>query len=119
MESQPAIGGMDEYHEHLRKLPVLGKAVLAAQMTVIQSGDHLMNILMKQKQANSQRERIHGANAHASKDNRVLDMLKFAMFDRLLVIRGLIFMDFWSQTMGYMYHSMSERRPPDSFLSFS
>lgn len=100
------IEGMEEYHQQLNYLPVNGLALLAAQKSVIKTGDQVVVLALKRRLQSEQRKRIQGAQAHIKTDARVLDILKRAMFDRLLVVRSMVFMDFWSYTAAYMYHSL-------------
>lgn len=65
-------------------------------------------LLLKENLATAQDSRIKGSMDLISGDNRVLEMMKFVMFDRLLAVRAWVYMDFWSYTMAYMYYSMSQ-----------
>ncbi|KAI5815555.1 hypothetical protein BZA77DRAFT_369945 [Pyronema omphalodes] len=103
--------GAGEYEKQLQYLPVNGLALLAAQEAVIKAGDQVVVMALKRRLQNEQRKRIKGAQAHIAKDDRVLDILKRAMFDRLLAVRSMVFMDFWSYTAAYMYHSLDQVAP--------
>jgi hypothetical protein len=100
--------GTDEYEKQLKYLPVNGLALLAAQEVVIKAGDQVVVMALKRRLQSEQRKRIKGAQAHIATDDRVLDILKRAMFDRLLAVRSMVFMDFWSYTAAYMYHSLDQ-----------
>lgn len=41
----------------------------------------------------------------------MLDLLKRAMFDRLLSIRSLVFLDFYMYSEAYMFHALTDKPP--------
>ncbi|KAI9749666.1 MAG: hypothetical protein M4579_006787, partial [Chaenotheca gracillima] len=99
------------YKVALLKLSVSGKAVLATQTAVITSGEALTTILLKEKLQNDQTGRLEKALSVIGKNSRVVSVLERAMFDRVIAIRGLAFLDFWNYSLAYQYHTLSQDTP--------
>lgn len=63
---------------------------------------------MQQKMSERQSARIAKAISYFEGDSRLLEATKRAMFDKLLVVRSWVFMDFWSYAGAYMYYSLAK-----------
>jgi len=91
----------------LRYLPIRGKAILQAQVTLIQTGDDLITFKLKKKFEMNQQSRIQAALTLIGSNEKILTIMKRSMFDRLLAIRSYVYMDFWSYVTAYKYHAQS------------
>ena len=101
------INNKGAYEVSLRKMSNAGKAVLAGQTALITSGEALVSIKLKQKLQTGQQARLEGAVGKVKGNDEILAILKRAMFDRVIAIRGMAFLDFWNYSMAYQYHTLS------------
>jgi len=105
------IKGKNEYKKALKFLPIRGKAFLQAQRALITTGEKLVTATLKCRLQERQEVRVRGAVENIGTDVVLLDIFKRAMFDRLLAVRAMVFLDFWSYTAAYMYHSLALSSP--------
>ncbi|MCJ1295942.1 hypothetical protein MMC34_007507 [Xylographa carneopallida] len=68
--------------------------------------DDLTGILLRKKLDTDYQGRIMATLDHIQNDNAVLDILKRAMFDRVLAIRNLVYLDFWSYRAAFQFYSL-------------
>ncbi|MCJ1439033.1 hypothetical protein MMC27_008423 [Xylographa pallens] len=105
LEDYP-IDGKPEYQALLLKLPVFANALITAQVAVVSSGQNLTGILLRKKLDTDYQGRIIATLDHIQNDNAVLDILKRAMFDRVLAVRNLVYLDFWSYRAAFQFYSL-------------
>ncbi|KAI5836925.1 hypothetical protein DFP73DRAFT_569930 [Morchella snyderi] len=105
------IEGYVEYYSALQKLPILGKAILAAQTAYITTGDTLTRVVLQQRVANRHTGRLRSAIANIAVDEHVLSIVRRAMFERLLSARTWVAVDFHGYLAAYTYFSLN-RTPP-------
>ena len=84
-----------------------GKVYLQTQANLCQQGNSLALILLKTKLQSGEDQRLRKSLSHVQKDGAVLNILKRAMFDRLLTIRSFVFLDFNTYSESYLFHSLS------------
>lgn len=104
--------GKREYFLSLRKLAVNGKTYLQTQENLCRRGDDLAVVLVKLQRRDQARLTL--STTTLMQQDAVLDILRRAMFDRLLSIRSLIFLDFQSYSEAYMFHALTPY-PPITF----
>ena len=102
-----AIGGKAEYQTVLLKLPIYAKAYITAQVAVVTTGQSLAGIRLRRKLDQEQHVRLEGTLRTIKNSSTVLDLLKRAMFDRVLAVRNLIYIDFWTYKAAFQYHSLT------------
>jgi len=103
--------GKSEYFLHLRLLVIDGKTYLQTNENLIQRGNDLAVILMKKKMGEKDKGRLEASVSSIDKQTAVYDILIRAMFDRLLTIRCLVFLDFNTYSDAYMFHALSSYPP--------
>lgn len=105
------IPDQDSYLFALRSLVVHGKTFLEAQVNLVERGDELATVLLRLKLQKVAHPPLEAMMKHFTTDTRVVAVLKTAMFDRLMTIRALVFVDFNSYVNAYMYHSLAPHTP--------
>lgn len=88
------IEGEEPYKSALLKMSTAGKAMLVAQTAVVTTGEALTSVIVKKRLEIQQRGRLETALKTVSKNTQTLVVLKRAMFDRVIAIRGPAFLDF-------------------------
>ena len=84
-----------------------GKTYLQTQTNLCQRGNELALILLKSKLQSEEKIRLTRTLKHVKNCGAVVEMLKRAMFDRLLTIGSFIFLDFNTYLKAFMFHSLS------------
>ncbi|KAK5661826.1 hypothetical protein OQA88_9928 [Cercophora sp. LCS_1] len=107
-------GGKREYFLALRKLAINGKTYLQTQENLCLRGNELAIVLVKLKLQRRDRSRLTLSSITLSQQDVTLDILRRAMFDRLLTIRSLVFLDFQTYSEAYMFHALTPT-PPIAF----
>lgn len=79
----------EEYFFALRTLVINGKTYLQTQENLCQRGNELAIILLKVKLQYKEKQRLTLSAKATEQQGAVLDLLKRAMFDRLLSIRSI------------------------------
>ena len=97
----------DDYRTQLLNLPIFAKAYLMAQVAVVTTGQNLAGIILHRKLDNEQHTRLENTLKHISSNNVVLSLLQRAMFDRVLALRNLVYVDFWNYKAAFQYHALS------------
>ncbi|KAG7407650.1 hypothetical protein Forpe1208_v012723 [Fusarium oxysporum f. sp. rapae] len=101
----------EEYFFALRTLVINGKTYLQTQENLCQRGNELAIILLKVKLQHKEKNRLTLSAKATEQQGAVLDLLKRAMFDRLLSIRSLVFLDFYMYSETYMFHALTDKPP--------
>ncbi|EWZ30181.1 uncharacterized protein FOBCDRAFT_144708 [Fusarium oxysporum Fo47] len=101
----------EEYFFALRTLVINGKTYLQTQENLCQRGNELAIILLKVKLQHKEKQRLTLSAKATEQQGAVLDLLKRAMFDRLLSIRSLVFLDFYMYSEAYMFHALTDKPP--------
>ncbi|KAK4172154.1 hypothetical protein QBC36DRAFT_349786 [Triangularia setosa] len=104
-----------EHFFALRKLVIMGKTYLQTQENLCRRGNDLAIVLVKLKWQRRDQARLTVSSTELSQQDAVLDILRRAMFNRLLMIRSLIFLDFQTYSEAYMFHALTTC-PPISVL---
>lgn len=105
------IPNQDKYLFALRSLVVYGKTYLQSQVNVVVRGDELATIQLRLKQQQDSRPAIEAMMTRFVENKELISVLKIAMFDRLLAIRALIYVDFNSYANAYAYHTLETNSP--------
>lgn len=100
------IAGKREYFHSLKTLVNNGQAYILAQANFVQRGDELATALLQRKMEDRDHGRLTKLSANIGNNSAVLGLLKRAMFDRLLSIRFLVFLDFHTYSIAYNYHTL-------------
>ncbi|KAM5376208.1 hypothetical protein ACJA88_007319 [Fusarium oxysporum] len=103
--------GKQEYFFALRTLVINGKTYLQTQENLCRRGNELAIILLKVKLQHKEKQRLTLSAKATEQQGAVLDLLKRAMFDRLLSIRSLVFLDFYMYSEAYMFHALTDKPP--------
>jgi hypothetical protein len=116
LEAYP-IDGKTEYEALLLKLPVFANALITAQVAVVSSGQNLAGILLRKKLDTDYQGRVKATLNHIQNDEAVLDILQRAMFDRVLAIRNLVYLDFCSYQAAFQFYSLKSARKVGIYTS--
>ncbi|UZP36543.1 hypothetical protein NXS19_004359 [Fusarium pseudograminearum] len=100
-----------KYFFALKTLVINGKTYLQTQENLCQRGNELALVLLKVKLQHKDQKRLTLSATATEQQGAVLDLLKRAMFDRLLTIRSLVFLDFQIYSEAYMFHALTDRPP--------
>ncbi|PTD03203.1 hypothetical protein FCULG_00009152 [Fusarium culmorum] len=100
-----------KYFFALKTLVINGKTYLQTQENLCQRGNELALVLLKVKLQHKDQKRLALSATATEQQGAVLDLLKRAMFDRLLTIRSLVFLDFQIYSEAYMFHALTDRPP--------
>ncbi|KAF2762547.1 hypothetical protein EJ05DRAFT_534086 [Pseudovirgaria hyperparasitica] len=101
------IGGKDEYFHALKTLVIDGETFIQTQANLVQKGDELATVIVQQQMPARDKTRLHATTQLVATDARVVDLLRRAMFDRLLAIRSMVYIDFYTYVTAYKYHALS------------
>lgn len=74
---------------------------------VISTGEDQTMMTLKENLATSQQKKVTACLETIDGDKRIFEMMKLVMFDRLMAVRGSVYMDFSLHSMAYIYHSLS------------
>jgi hypothetical protein len=96
----------DKYFLAMKKLVIRGQTFIQAQTELIRCGDELAVTTLRLKQEDRARPALENMSKHFKDDVNTTQMLKIAMFDRLLAVRALVFVDLYSYANAYMFHSL-------------
>ncbi|KAF2001030.1 hypothetical protein P154DRAFT_407341, partial [Amniculicola lignicola CBS 123094] len=105
------IPNQKDYLLALRSLVVYGKTFLLTQVNLVARGDELATVLLRLEQQKTARPSLEAMMKHFSGNSAMVSILKTAMFDRLMSIRALVFVDVNSYVNAYMYHSLASHPP--------
>ncbi|RBR26039.1 uncharacterized protein FIESC28_01067 [Fusarium coffeatum] len=105
------VPNQDKYLFALRSLVVHGKTYLQSQVNVLVRGDELATVKFRLRQQEASRPAIETMLTRFEGNNDLVSILKMAMFDRLLAIRALIYIDFNSYVNAYNYHTLDTNSP--------
>lgn len=105
------IPNQDQYLFALRSLVVHGKTYLQSQVNVVIRGDELATVQLRLRQQQASRPAIEDMMTRFEHNIDLVSVLKMAMFDRLLAIRALIYVDFNSYVNAYNYHTLDVNSP--------
>ncbi|KAI3319340.1 hypothetical protein HD806DRAFT_509714 [Xylariaceae sp. AK1471] len=104
-------GAKGKYFNALRTLVINGKTYLQTQENLCQRGNELSLVLLKTKLQHKEKSRLQSTLNVEEQQGAVIDILKRAMFDRLLTIRSLIFLDFQTHSDAYRFHALTDIPP--------
>ncbi|RSL59402.1 hypothetical protein CEP54_007314 [Fusarium duplospermum] len=105
------IPNQDKYLFALHSLVIHGKTYLQSQVNAVVRGDELATVQLRLKQQQSSRPAIEAMMTRFSESQDLVSVLKTAMFDRLLAVRALIYVDFNSYVNAYNYHTLDTNSP--------
>ncbi|KAH7103220.1 hypothetical protein BKA62DRAFT_828790 [Auriculariales sp. MPI-PUGE-AT-0066] len=100
------IDGRKGYFHALKTLVINGECFIQTQANVVAQGDNLAVAVLKGATENRNLSRLSKMAYKASNDIQVFGLLRRAMFDRLLAIRALVYLDFSTYLAAYNYHTM-------------
>jgi hypothetical protein len=98
------------YFDAMRKMVIHGKTVILTKVAVVQKGDEVACLLFQETLGRRNNERIRLTVDSAEKTKEVARILMLAMYDRLVSIRGLVFLDFLSYEIAYRFHTLLDGR---------
>lgn len=102
------IEGKREYFMALKTLVVAGECYIRTQANLVQKGDDLAIISFQSKMETKDQDRLAAMSYMSVTNEKVLDLLKRAMFDRVLAIRTFVYQDFQTYSLAYNYHTLSK-----------
>jgi len=105
------IKGKDEFFHALKTLVINGRCYLQTQANLVKKGDELATVMLQSKHKDNQHERLSKMAYKSTTDASVVELLRRAMFDRLLAIRALVYLDFATYLSAYNYHTMLKDNP--------
>ena len=101
------IPGKDDYILYLRTIVINGKTYLETQANLLKTGNDLATVLLRTRNQQADALRLQRSLAKAQDNNALAVILKRAMFDRLLDLRTLVFLDFFNYSSAYVYHTLT------------
>jgi hypothetical protein len=104
--SEYSIAGKQDYFHALKTLVNNGQAYILAQTNLVRCADELAILLLQGKIEKRDNSRLENLAVNVGTNKLVLEILKRAMFDRLLSIRSLVFLDFITYNSAYNYYSL-------------
>jgi len=107
------ISGSSEYALVVADLVIEGKAVLACQQAVIQTGDAYMTTMVQSLASQRQTGRLQAAIDNVVADEKVLAIFKNAMLERVVSSRAWIALDYRDYVSAYMWYSLASSTPID------
>ncbi|KAK5699428.1 hypothetical protein LTR17_023238 [Elasticomyces elasticus] len=99
------------YQQALLDLATLGKAVVACQKAVVQTGDEYVRTEIALKTSQNDSDRLLTAVAALTTQEAVLSAFKDRLFSRLLTSRTWLFMDYQQYVAAYMYFALEDQPP--------
>ncbi|MCJ1396733.1 hypothetical protein MMC18_009625, partial [Xylographa bjoerkii] len=106
-----SIQGKDEYFHALKILVPNGECFILTQANLVQKGDELATVLIQTQAETDNESRLSATAFNVATDLSVLNLLVRAMFDRVLTIRSLVYLDVLTYTSAQAYHTLSEGPP--------
>lgn len=102
------IAGKREYFAALKTLVVAGECYIKTQSNLVQKGDDLAILSFQNKMEVNDQQRLAAMSYKAVTDEKILDLLKRAMFDRVLALRSFVYADFHTYSLAYNYYALSK-----------
>ncbi|EGU80028.1 hypothetical protein FOPG_15971 [Fusarium oxysporum f. sp. conglutinans race 2 54008] len=102
------IEGKREYFMSLKTLVISGECYIKTQANLVQKGDDLAILSFQTNMEDKNQQRLAAMNYKSVTDEKILDLLKRAMFDRILALRTFVYQDFQTYSTAYNYHSLSK-----------
>ncbi|EMT72587.1 hypothetical protein FOC4_g10001225 [Fusarium odoratissimum] len=81
---------------------------IKTQANLVQKGDDLAILSFQTNMEDKNQQRLAAMNYKSVTDEKILDLLKRAMFDRILALRTFVYQDFQTYSTAYNYHSLSK-----------
>ena len=106
------IEGKREYFMCLKTLVVAGECYIKTQANLVQRSDDLAIVSFQNKMEGKDQKRLAAMSYSSVTDEKVLDLLKRAMFDRVLALRTFVYADFLTYGLAYNYHTLSKGKSP-------
>ncbi|KAK3682204.1 hypothetical protein B0T22DRAFT_484284 [Podospora appendiculata] len=103
-----AIPGKPQYFQALKLIVVNGETNILTQANLVSKGDMLATVLLQQKMGSRDEARLAAVVTHIADDSAILNVVTRAMFDRVLAVRHLVYLDFFTYTEAYKYHTLSQ-----------
>ena len=100
------IDGKADFFHALKTLVINGECYIQTQANLVTKGDELATVMLQSKHEDRQHERLSKLAYKSTTDSSVFELLRRAMFDRLLAIRALVYLDFATYLSAYDYHTM-------------
>lgn len=102
------IKGKEEYFHDLKILVPNGECFILTQANLVKTGDELATVLVQSEAERRSESRLSLTTLSVATDLDVLDLLVRAMFDRVLTIRSLVYLDFLTYSSAQEYHTLSK-----------
>jgi hypothetical protein len=102
-----SISGKSKYFHALKTLVVNGKCYILAKSSFVQKGDELATALVQEQMSQRNEKRLSASVESNMADAATLQLIKRAMFDRVLAVRTLVFLYFFSYSSAYRFHTLS------------
>ncbi|EAT77723.2 hypothetical protein SNOG_14871 [Parastagonospora nodorum SN15] len=102
------IRGKEEYFHDLKILVPNGECFILTQANLVKTGDELATVLIQSEAERRSESRLSSTALSVATDLDVLDVLVRAMFDRVLTIRSLVYLDFLTYSSAQEYHTLSK-----------
>lgn len=93
------IEGKREYFMTLKTLVVAGECYIKTQSKLVQKGDDLAIVSFQSKMEVKDQQRLAAMSYTAVINEKVLELLKRAMFDRVLALRTFVYQDFQTYSL--------------------
>lgn len=105
------IPSQGEYLFTLSQLVMHGKTYILSQVDLVTCGDALATVTLRLRQQRDSRPALEAMTKQFKIDEKMIAVVKTAMFNRLMSIRALVYVDFNSYINAYMYHSLDIHAP--------
>lgn len=105
------IGGAADFFLLIAKMVIRGKAVFAAQTAFKTAGDAYLTVVQQRLAQQKHTDRLRKAIPQIQGDDRVFDVIKLAMAERLLGLRTWIHLDFRQYLAAYAWSTLDAEHP--------
>lgn len=114
-----SIDGKQPYFHALKTLVNNGEALINTQVSLVKCGDELATTILQQQMEDRNIGRLEKISGKVTSDKNTIDLIKRAMYDRLLTVRVFVFQDFVTYNSAFNFHSLrkSQQCPRNPRLS--
>ena len=111
-----SIAGKKDFFHALKTLVVNGKCYITTQATLLEQGDKLATALIQGRVNTQQVGRLEQSFKQIKGDEKALNYVSRAFFDRVLQVRILAYLDLDTYSAVHRYHTLLQRKFPHFFL---
>lgn len=102
------IEGKREYFMLLKTLIITGECYIRTQSNLVQKGDDLTIVSFQSKIKAKDQKQLAAISYSAVTNEKILNLLKRAIFDRVIALQTFVYQDFQTYSLAYNYHTLSK-----------